>query len=74
MPPALQTTSRSQCAPIFLEAGIVLEIIARRKRRSYSSKEIPCAANPAAAPVAHAGAESLCQLGRCGGFQLRFIF
>src|SRR4051794_8124748 len=36
-------------------------------------KETPCLANAVAARVADAGAERVCQLGRCGRFQLRRV-
>src|SRR6266404_284562 len=73
MPPALQTTSRSQYAPFFLEDDRIPETPARRKRTGGPVKEISCAANPAAARIADARAESVRQLGRHRRFELRRI-
>src|ERR1700741_1790636 len=74
MPPALQTTSRNQCAPLFLEAGKSPNRRCVASQSPTRRKEIPCAVNLAAARVADAGAESVRQLGRHRCFELRRLF
>src|SRR4051812_30802363 len=74
MPPAPQTTSRSQCAPLFLEKGRIPETRPHRKGTALPSKEISCVVNAVAAPVADAGAESVRQLGCHRRLELRRIF
>src|ERR1043166_7503866 len=74
MPPALQTTSRSQYAPnFFWMAERYLKCPSAASPRT-ARKEIPCVCNQAAARVADAGAESIRQLGCRRSFELRFIF
>ena len=74
MPPALQTTSRSQYAPLFWRTARYPKRLPAARGPDRQSKEIPCAVNVAAARVAHAGAESVRQLGRDRRFELRRIF
>src|SRR5947207_15932327 len=74
MPPALQTTSRSQYAPLFWKTTRYPKRLPAARGPDRQSKEIPCAVNAAAARVAHAGAESVRQLGRDRRFELRRIF
>src|SRR6201993_393040 len=60
--------------PPFLEAGRYLNRRCVASESPTRRKEIPCAANLAAARVADAGAESVRQLGRHRCFELRRLF
>ena len=74
MPPAFQTTSRNQCAPIFLRAERYLKGGGLASEPDRTEKEIPCAVKGAAGRIADAAAERLRKLGRRGGVELRCVF